>query len=405
MSRRSINGIIVLVAICVHGALALWSGTTSVNGGLGAEGVIYAAMVTDHDLQRSTAAQRLTPGFPLASAIPFAATGNIVRAFLIVNAAGFVLLVLATCMLLDSLAAPLAIKLSAAFAVTVLGMPTAATAFNPGQPDLLALALVVLAVAAAEAGRDWQVLVTHVAAVLATPLGIIAPLYGLARRWRLRQLTLLALAVLLPALLLSLLVQVRARGGPRGVLELLQFSRVAADVSLWNESEFMLAALYFVPTSLGGLTILLWSRPRWLVDAVREKPEAIALAVPVAVLIASAGLDMPRMIPFLIPFWLVAVGLWSRRQGGSLAIPAAMAAVLTLLTQHPWARVDEASYFVDWFPYSVHAGRVDVDAAVLRGIWRWRAVFLIGGLAAFVAWRRLAHARGASHPSPGAEAS
>ena len=60
MNRSSVNALIVLVAVVIHVALGAWSGTTSVNDGLGAEGPIYAAMVTDHDVQRGTAVQRLT---------------------------------------------------------------------------------------------------------------------------------------------------------------------------------------------------------------------------------------------------------------------------------------------------------------------------------------------------------
>ena len=388
MNRSSVNTLIILIAVVIHAALGFWSGTTSVNDGLGAEGPVYAAMVIDHDVQGGTAVQRLTPAFPLASAVAFAGTGNIVRSFEIVNVVAFVLLVLATCMVLDARAAPLSIKLCAALTVTVLGLPTAAAAFNPAQPDLLAVALVLLAVASCEAGREWLVAATHIAATLATPVGIVAPLYGIWQRWRLRQRTPLALAVFLPALLTGCLVQVWARGGPRGVLELTQFSRVAADVSLWNESEFIMAAAYFLLTSLGGLTILLWSRPRWMLDAVREKPELLALVVPVALFIATAGLDVPRAIPFLLPFWLIVIGVWCRQQKASLLVPVLLATALTILTQHPWARVTDASYFIDWFPYSVQAGRVNVSAVDLRNTWGLRALVVAAGLAAFAAWRR-----------------
>lgn len=388
MNRSSVNALIVLVAVVIHVALGAWSGTTSVNDGLGAEGPIYAAMVTDHDAQRGTAVQRLSPAFPLAAAGPYAVTGNVASSFTIVNTVAFILLLLATCLILDAHEVPVLVKLCAALTVTVLGIPTVATAFNPGQPDLLALALVLLAVASCEAGLNWLVAITHVAATLATPLGVIAPLYGIWRRWRLQQRTPLALAAFLPALMTAFLVQVWARGGPRGVLELTHYSRVSADVSLWSEFEFIMAALYFVLTSLGGLTVLLWSRPRWIVEAIREKPELLALILPVVLLIITGGLDLPRMVPFLIPSWLILAGLWCRQQKAPLLVPIVLATVLTLLTQHPWSMVTNDSYLIDWFPYSVQAGRVSVAMADLDAVWRPRAYMLAGGLIAFVAWRR-----------------
>jgi hypothetical protein len=388
MNRHTVNALIVVFAVLIHAALGFLSGSTSVNDGLGWEGPIFAAMITDHDVQRGSAVHRLTPALPLAAAIPFAGTGNLVGSFQAVNIVAFVLLVLATCLILDAHATPLLFKLCAALTVTVLGVPTAATAFNPGQPDLLAVALVLLAVASSEAGGRLQVAVTHVLAALATPIGIIAPLYGISKRWRLRQRTPQAMVVFLPALVTWLLLQAWARGGPRGVLELAQFSRVAADVALWSESRFILYGVYFLITSLGGLTLLLWSRPRWIADAVREKPELLALVVPVAPFIATGGLDVPRMIPFLLPLWLILIGVWCREQKTSLVIPVVLATVLTLWTQHPWAAVNNDSYFIDWFPYSVHAARVNVSAADLGGIWRLRALSVALGLAAFVAWRR-----------------
>jgi hypothetical protein len=64
--------------------------------------------------------------------------------------------------------------------------------------------------------------------------------------------------------------------------------------------------------------------------------------------------------------------------------------VLTLLTQHPWAAIDDQRYFVDWFPYSVHAERVNISDPAFNATWRLRALIVIGGLAAFAAWRRRA---------------
>jgi hypothetical protein len=198
-------------------------------------------------------------------------------------------------------------------------------------------------------------------------------------------------ATFAPALVLWLLVQYWARGGTSGLVDLMRFSRVQADAAFWSESLFTLFGLYFLVTSLGGFTLLLASSPRGVRRAVVMKPEMLALGLPVLLFIATAGLDMPRTMAFLLPFWLVLIGIWAREQTRSLLVPLVLATTLTVLTQRPWARLTDASYFVDWFPYSVYAGRVNVVDAGFDATWRLRLFIAAGGLAACAAWRRSIH--------------
>src|SRR5437016_3235488 len=51
MSRHAVNTLIVLGACVVYIVLGLMSGRTSINGGLGQDGPIYAAMAANHDLR------------------------------------------------------------------------------------------------------------------------------------------------------------------------------------------------------------------------------------------------------------------------------------------------------------------------------------------------------------------
>ena len=71
-----------------------------------------------------------------------------------------------------------------------------------------------------------------------------------------------------------------------------------------------------------------------------------------------------------------------------MVVPLVLATALTVLTQHPWVRLSDTNYFVDWFPYSVYAGRVNVADAGFDATWRLRLFIAAGGLAACVAWRR-----------------
>ena len=183
-------------------------------------------------------------------------------------------------------------------------------------------------------------------------------------------------------------VQYWARGGAAGLMDLMRLSRVRADAVFWTEAAFILYGLYFVVTALGGLTLLLWSHPRGITDAISTRPELLALLVPVVPFIATGGLEVPRIIPFLLPFWFFVVAAWSREHTARLTVPLALAIVLTLLTQHPWTKLTDTGYFVDWFPYSVTAGRVAVNDASFDATWRVRIFIAAGGLAACIAWRR-----------------
>ena len=387
MSRAVVNTTLVIAACVLYVALAAWSGRTSIAGGLGSEGSVYAAMTVDRNLQAAPAVMKLAPAFPLATAIAYSAIGNVVASFFLVNVAAFAVLVFASCWLLDLLSAPASVKITTAATLCVLGLPSLTSAFDPGNPVLLGVALATLGVAAAEWSSGVLTGVLHMGATLASPVGIVAPLYGIWRHMRARRPPAKAV-VYLPALLIWLAVQYWARGGAAGLGDLISVSRVRADAAFWKESAFVMYALYFLLTSLGGLTLLLWAHPRGIQETVSSRPELLALLVPAVPFIATAGLELPRVLAFLLPLWLILIAEWGRRNAMQLMIPLVLACVLTLVTQHPWTRMTDTSYFVNWFPYSVSAGRVDVSDAGFDALWRIRILIAAAGLAVFVVWRR-----------------
>ena len=92
----------------------------------------------------------------------------------------------------------------------------------------------------------------------------------------------------------------------------------------------------------------------------------------------------------------MALASWARRQTATPLVPMIIAVVVTILTQRPWATITDASYFVNWFPYSVHAARVNavtLDDATLIAIWRPRVLIAAAGLLAFIGWRRASSPR------------
>src|SRR5690349_1058611 len=249
MNRMMVNVLLVVGAAVIWSALSFYSGRIALNDGLGTEGPFYAAMVTAHDVGAGSISNRIWPAFPLATAVVYAVTGNIVSSFAVVNFIALLILVAAACLLLDALGAPLSVKICTALTLSLLGLPTATTAYSPAQPYLLGVALMTLAVAACELGNWPFVAITHAAATLATPAGIAAPLYGLARSWRLNRRSPMDLLAFAPGLLIWLLIQIWARGGPAGLLDLLSFARVHSDAVLWTEFSFMLFGAFFLLTT------------------------------------------------------------------------------------------------------------------------------------------------------------
>src|SRR4029434_5313744 len=181
---RITNTILILAACVVYVVLTFIGGRTSINGGLGPDGSVYEAMAVNHDLQSGSAVDKLAPAFPLAAAIAYSITRNVTLSFLVVNVVAFGVLVWATCWILDMQAAPLSVKVAVTITLVLLGIPTRISAFAPWQPHLLGIAALYLAVAAARCGSGVFTSIVQVAAVMASPIGIAAPLYGLWRNWR-----------------------------------------------------------------------------------------------------------------------------------------------------------------------------------------------------------------------------
>lgn len=387
MNRTAVNASLVVAACLVYLGLAAISGRTMMNGGLGPDGPTYAAMAVDRDLQAAPAVKKLQPAFSLAVAVAYRVLGNVAASFVAVNVVAFVLLVLAACLLLDQAAAPLGLKLATVGTLCVLGLPSRVSAFDPGQPQLLGAAMLALAIAATESSNAVLAGILQIGATLASPVGIVAPVYGLWRDRRIRRPVWAAL-VYLPAVLAWVAVQYWARGGAAGLIDLMRFSRVRADATFWSEPAFILYGVYFLVTSLGGLTLLLWADPKWTRNAISARPELLALILLVLPFLVAGGLEVPWVVPYLLPLWLVLLGAWARDHAARLTTPLLLASLLTLLTQHPWTRITDTSYFVDWFPYSVAAGRVGVTEPAFDAIWRMRILYAATGLVAFVAVRR-----------------
>ena len=140
MNRRLTNVLLVMAVALIYVGLGAYSGRTSVNGGLGPEGPIYAAMITAHDVagwnggqprrglpsrwQRRWRTPSPDPSRPASSSwvcSPFSCWRTRRAGFL--DAAGRL---------------PCHQGVCAVLTLGVLGLPTAITAFAPAQPYSLA---------------------------------------------------------------------------------------------------------------------------------------------------------------------------------------------------------------------------------------------------------------------------
>jgi hypothetical protein len=331
----------------------------------------------------------MVPALLLFAAVPYAVIGDVVLSFRIANFVALALLVLAGCLILDEVSAPTVVKACAAFTLAVMALPAAV--FDPIQPYLVAVALTALAVALAgidDGPPEALVAIAHVGATLAAPAGIIAPLYGLARRWRIGRRDLASLFAFVPALLIWLAIQFWARGGLLGLADLVRPGRVAGDTVMWGEGAFAMLGLYFVVTCFGGFSVLLVASQGTVRRAISERPELLALALPVCLFVATAGLDVPRTVQFFLPFWLIVLGVWVQGRRSALTVPLILSMALTLYTARPGFRLDDMSYYANYFPYTVHAGRARVTYPELWSLWTIRLLVVATAIVALSVWQR-----------------
>jgi hypothetical protein len=59
--------------------------------------------------------------------------------------------------------------------------------------------------------------------------------------------------------------------------------------------------------------------------------------------------------------------------------------------------MDPQNYYTNWFPYSVHAQRVQVPSPDLDQTWRWRRWFAVGAIAV-LAWSQRPSPSDVDHP-------
>jgi hypothetical protein len=369
VTRNSKINLTVAVA-----AVAIWTlvrlATTGGEPALGQDGAAVEQMVRGYTLKGGDEPTRLSPLMPILAWIPFAATGDVVTALNIVNGLAMGALVLGAGMLMDRRSSDPRWKAVVALTMPLCILYGKQAAFAPASPYLCGVAALTLAMAVSAERSPVAAGAAQMAAVMALPVGLLAPLYGFARSVRARSRDARAVLVSAAAFATWLLVQWWGRGGVAGVIEDYSPGALFRDTAMWRAPLFLTTVWYFFVTAAGGLSLTSCCRPWSWTRLVRRSPESIALACAVLVCAIASPTSAVMLFGFLTPVWVLLVAEWSgeidaRRVWWWVAATVA----ITLVTQRPWTHVDATTALIDWHPYDVYRRGTNVRAEDLWEVW------------------------------------
>jgi hypothetical protein len=379
VTRDRTNLAMAAAAVALYALLLPVSAHTPVNDGLGPDGLAFGEMVRRFTLKGGDEVTRLSPLFPAIAWLPFALTGSVVTALAILNRLALGVLVFAACRLLDARNVAARWKAVVALHLALAIAFTRFAAFMPARPELCALAALMLAIALSTARRPAITAAAHVAAVTAMPVGLVAPIYGIARARRAGEPFHVTGIRFAPALIVWIGVQWWARGGMSGVLSDFSPQALRPGLEVWTDPLFASFAAYFLVTAAGALSVIAIARLDTTVRAFRRSPEIAVLCVSLAAYLLAARSDALLALGFLTPVWVLAAPEWIESAGTRQWWWIAGGFAITVATQRPFADVDVTSYYVDWHPYAVLRGSAPVQYAQLWD--RWVPRFLVGAVA------------------------
>jgi hypothetical protein len=351
--RGAANAAIAAAALALVASITLTSGRTQESRGYGYDGQVYAAMMVD-SLDEGGANARMRPLVILTNQLAYDFVFHEpIRTFQAMNFVYTGLLALVLCAILDGYGVAPAHKL--VFALNVFATIAVAKmfAFYPILLDLGAYLWVTLAIYAILRGGRAAIVATTVLAVFAREFGLVAVLFGIHRDLRRRLSPVVVVATYLPAVVgffalrqwVMASVDTSVRGLEGG---LLSSADVIANARYLVDPLFLVTLGYFTLTIFGGISLLL------LVRAVRRQmrlggeTEWLTYLGVVAALTMVGNADMWRYLAYALP---AVAALYAK----SLAMDdwrlvAPWAALVTVVTQQPWATMNDVSYFYDWFP-------------------------------------------------------
>jgi hypothetical protein len=344
-----------LLALLIFAGLHLTTGRLEVGGGAGWDGMDYARMLRD-GWSGGTVHTRLRPLVVWLAAPLYALIRQPVMTFDAMNVVYTGLYAILLSMLLARYGASRSIRAVAVVCI-VLTNHFRLFAFYPMLVDLGACLLMTLALLLILNGPRWAAAATCVAAVLAREYAPIVVLFGVHRDVRRGVPLATTVATYAPAALVWAILRVvvmRTAVGPESPTTAGTFLGNMRDL---GDPLFIGLFLHAVITVAGGLSMVVAAHVRRCWEFFTREPEWVTYAVPLLLVTVLGGADLWRYLTPMLP--LVAI-LYARcaqdwRPRTQIVI-AAVAIVLTLLTQQTFARMDSARYFADWFPYYIRAG-------------------------------------------------
>jgi hypothetical protein len=370
--------IMAIVAMVIYGALHIPLGRIPVADGQGWDGTDYAAMLQDGWAEGGPNTA-LRPLIVWLAQPAYAITGHIAQAFDVTNYVYTGLLAFLFSRLMEWYGASTIVRTIAIVCISASNayrLP----AYYPVLIDLGAHAMMALALWHIIAGPRWAAAVASVAAMLSREYAPVVIIFGVIRDLRLRVPLVTIGKTYLPAAIVYLLLRVVVV--MRSVGEGNTLQTFIGNMYLWRDPMWAALYVYFLLTTIAGVSLVLAAQPRRWWSVIREEPEWLGFALPIALATALVGIDIWRYFTALTPLAVVLLARCSRewRTGETLVWLSAVV-LLTLLTQTPFQGMDLTRYFTEWFPYYAWINNApgDVTRAMLWPAWAWR--FLVVTLA------------------------
>lgn len=394
--RVAVNVAVAMAAVLVFHLLSLSSGKIDEGGGLGFDGRAYADMAAN-SLDQGDANTRARPLFVLPPKALHRLGVDIIPAFLIANYVYAFALALAICALLDVFTIAWRPKLAVVANIALCIAPSKSFAYYPVLIDFGALALLTWTFYLTTSGRHRAAALCGVLAATSREFALAALLYGAVSAWRAGYRPWMAAALWLPAFatLAAVRLWATSAGGPAQV-SLITLSVALDNLRIWRSPLTALIFGYWVVTFLGGLSMAVLARPRWLVRALVERYELLIFLVTVLAAAIAGKVDIFRYLVFALPAMIVVFALYLRALDEPVLPQTLLVITLaTIVLQRPFEQMNLDLYFRNWFPlYSESTGIADVWPARLLA-----TAILVGTLAILpVRVSTTPHGHKANHP-------
>jgi hypothetical protein len=374
--QRSRASTLVLALILAVAAMLIFAelhadvGFIPVGKGEGWDGAQYAAMLRS-GWESGGPNTALRPMFVWLALPMYTWTGHVVEAFDFNNYVYVGLLVFLLARLMDLYGAS---KLTCVVAIICISLSNGFqfTAYYPVSVDLAGHAIMTLALWYVITGPRWAASAASVIAILSREYAPVIIVFGVIRDLRMRVTVTRTLATYLPASIAYVLLRIVV---VRSIGEGNSIQTFIDNLDFWKDPMWAALYAYFAVTAIAGVSMVIAAQPQRWWPVIREEPEWLWFAVPIAIATAVVGMDIWRYMLAWTPLAVVLLARCSRewRRGERVVFLSAIA-VLTAATQWPFQRIDLTRYFTDWFPYYawVNQAQNDVTPAMLWPAWAWR---------------------------------